>query len=574
MNKHHKILKLAAFFLTMAITILFSCDDKELSSEYDIAWPLPVITNFTPEAATIGAEITITGDNLEKTSAVSIGTSALEIVSVSKTQLVVKLPRTVNSDYIKITTLYAKEVVSIAKFVPEYPKAKVIEWPSKIVRGESFKIKGENVDLINSMKIGATDVAVDGSKGQPGEISIPTAGITLSESTVVLTVKSAKGGLDGSTTSPAIPVEDAGATFEPVAAAQVFSFETADGTVTFDDKGQGATAGLNAGSSGVTKARGQNYYTVKKSGAANWQYLGELKNDADIDLTDFHDPHLTFYFNTNGKDGYFQLELMQGGNKWGRHFKSGDGELFDYKFKPSTGWNFVSVPLNVASMENWGGGASPFDPNGVLEYVLLGFSTGNGAGDVETNIDQVMITDGPVKVSQVLFSFEDGSNPYSGSANASVSSGGGVSSIIGNKFLSVTKGSVNKFEWTGDACACQAVDISSLSRPFISFWVNTGNNYGNIQIEITQNGTKWGSDPFKAESNDLGGYSVKTNGEWKLYTFELTKLMTSNWGGSGTAFEPGVAVDYVKVGFSSGNQETGTYEVNIDQLMISDGPVF
>jgi hypothetical protein len=49
----------------------------------------------------------------------------------------------------------------------------------------------------------------------------------------------------------------------------------------------------------------------------------------------------------------------------------------------------------------------------------------------------------------------------------------------------------------------------------------------------------------------------------------------SKWGGSGTAtgLDAKGILDYLKIGFSTGNV-AGPYEVNIDDVVISDGPMF
>jgi hypothetical protein len=545
----------SAWMMMLLCTLIFSaCEDKEFSEDYDVPWPVPTITSFTPTGAEIESEITITGENLDKTSRVTIGTAQAEIVSKSATQVVVKVPRLAANDKIKLTTSFKRDALSEGKFIPSFPKTAITEWPAKIIRGKNFQIKGDNVDLITSVLVGSTDVAVDGSKGTPGEVTISTQTVDLAEvTTVVIKIKSAKGGIDGSDTSPAIPVEDEGSVFVPKAPIVLFDFE--NNVNPFQAAGSLSPTSTLDGAS-LSKARGDHYLSVTANNVTSWQDIGYIEISTGVDLTDFTKPYISFLVNTNGNAGYFQLE--DGNGNW-YHFKQSPD---DYKFS-TTGWEWRSYNLNQID------DGKAFDLSNVKAKLM--FKTGNvGSGKFEIHIDQIMFTDGPVKISQVLFDFEDGVNPYSGNATSSIKTS---PSIEGAKYLSVTKAGVSSWDWTGDMSS-GALDFGSLSDPHISFYVNTGSNYGNLQIEVTQDGTKWGSDPFKSETNDLGGYAVKTDGEWKMYSFRLKDLLVSKWGGTGTAFDPTGTVDYLKFGFTTGNVSGSTYEMNIDYIAITDGPAF
>jgi hypothetical protein len=543
-------------FALMMIT-LYACDEKDYSEDYDVDWPIPAISSVSPEQAPIESEITITGVNLDKTNRVTIGTVAAEIISKSETQVVVKVPRLASNDKIKLTTLYKREAISDIKFLPEFPETAVSTWPSIIYRGQTFKISGENVDLITSVIIGSTEVVVDGSKGTADEVTISTANVNLAGvDNVVIKIKSSKGGVDGVSVSPEIPVEDPTDIFEPVEPVVLFDFENNVNPFVMQSAFS-VTSTLNGNS--LPKARGQHYLTVKATGVTTWQDIGYIEIAEAVDLTEFHAPHISFLINTNGNAGYFQLEDGQG--NWYHFLKSPDSYMFS-----TTGWEWRSYDLGQVD------DGKPFDLANVKAKLM--FKTGNVAGNFDLSIDQIMITDGPVAIKKVVFDFEAGGSPYAGTATSSINSGAGaVPTIMGNKFLTVTKSGAATWDWTGDMSMNESVDLSEMVDPHLSFWVNTGSNYGNFQVEITQAGTKWGSDPFSKEQNDLGGYAVKTDGAWKLYSFRMRELMVSKWGGDGAAFDPMGVLDYVKIGLSTGNA-AGNYEVNIDHVVVSDGPVF
>ncbi len=94
------------------------------------------------------------------------------------------------------------------------------------------------------------------------------------------------------------------------------------------------------------------------------------------------DPHLSFWVNTKGDGGYFQMEDSNG--SW-FHFKM-DGD--DYKFV-TNGWERRSIRLSTAPWEGNGYQPTTFQPQ-------LFFKSGNVNGAFEINMDEVYISDGPM----------------------------------------------------------------------------------------------------------------------------------------------------------------------------------
>jgi hypothetical protein len=538
------------------------CTKKDFSADYDINWPVPVIASITPLRDTIGKTITINGEKFDKLSKVTIGSPETDarIISASATQIKVQIPRIVNAGPITVYTNYKQKKVSDQSFTPVFLDAKVTQWPTRITRGQAFSIKGENMDMVTEVMIDDVKVNIaPATGGNTTELSVGTQGITLADEVVVKITKARAGIANG--VSNKIKVEAPSDIFVPEPAVILFDFET--GSNPFVQAGGTPTTGFNT--SGAPKGRGQRYLTVKQTGAANWTYLGDATNTGTFDLTKFHKPHITFLVNTQGKQGYFQFEVSQAGTKWGMHFTSAISP-FDYVMTTSK-WTWVSVPLEAANLSKWGGTGTTYDPKGILEYAKLGFSTGNGAGDWEINVDQVMITDGAQKPIFNGWDFEDGVNPYSGSATNGINQSG-IATISGNNYLTVGLANAGNWNWTGDMYKSGPVDMAQVSNAHINFWVNTNGKKGFFQIETTQGGIKWGGN---LDAND---YMVQTNG-WKLYSLRLADIQWSKWGGSGTAtgLDPKGILDYLKIGFSTGNV-AGPYEVNIDDVYISDGPMF
>jgi hypothetical protein len=101
--------------------------------------------------------------------------------------------------------------------------------------------------------------------------------------------------------------------------------------------------------------------------------------------------------------------------------------------------------------------------------------------------------------------------------------------------------------------------------------VNTGTKKGYFQVETNQNGTKWGIGQTAPD------YYFQTNGAWQLVSIDLKKAGWGNWGGSGTEIDWSGALDYIKIGFTTGNvggANLEDYELSVDDIIISDGPLF
>ena len=135
-----------AFVCSLCVMLFLGCTKaKKFSAEYDITWPVPVITSFTPVKDTVGKTITITGSHFEKISKVTIGIpeTQADIISSTPTSIVVKIPRTVTAGPITIYTNYKQTVASRAVFTPVYLDVTITNWPTRIIRGQAFVIGGK-----------------------------------------------------------------------------------------------------------------------------------------------------------------------------------------------------------------------------------------------------------------------------------------------------------------------------------------------------------------------------------------------------------------------------------------------
>ncbi len=537
---------------------------NDFSADYDIEWPVPKITNIAPVRETIDKTITISGTSFDKLSRVTIGNPETEavIVSSSSTQIIARIPRTVNAGPVTIYNKYNQKGVSEQVFTPIYLDVNVTGWPARITRGEVFVVKGDNMDMVLEVEVDGKKIPISSKPGAPkDQLTVPTIGLTLADKVVVKITKARAGITNG--TSPQIMVENPSDYFIPEAPILLFDFESGNNPYV-NYGGSTATSGFNA--SPAPKGRAARFLTVQKTNAVAWEGLGEMVHASQINLSAFHKPHLTFLVNTRGKDGYMQAEIEQAGTKWGMHFKPSNSP-FDYNLA-TNGWTWVSVELKTENVEKWGGSGTGFDPKGTIDRVVLGFKRGNGSSaDFEINLDQIMITDGPQKPVIKAFDFEDNVNPYSGSASNGLNLSG-ISTISGNRYLTVGLANAGNWNWTGDMYKGGPLDLSTIDNPHLSFWINTNGKKGFFQIETNQANVKWGGNLNTTD------YYVETNG-WKLYSLRMKDIGFEKWGGSGTATGLDVKgiLDYLKIGFTTGNV-SGAYEVNIDDVYISAGPMF
>lgn len=574
MKRNIKLILSISLSLLTGAAFLTACEKEKMFGEgFDIPYPIPVISGFSPSNALVGSEITISGTNLEKTNSVTIGAEKVsaEIITKSATSVKIKLPRRFSAGVINLSTAFEKSTVSEQVYTPKYPATSVTKWPTEITQTQDIILRGDNMDLIKEIEVGAFKIVANASSLSATQAVFPTTSLALKVGTK-LTIKVSKAfGELTNNVSPALDVKEFDPTntaFIPEAPVVLADYE--NGINNYVGGTKIAQSGINL--SKIAKGRGEKYLTIKTNDADGWTSdLGSM-SFKDINISDFHDPHLTFLVNTNGQKGYFQLEIQQNGVKGGGHFTGATSSSpeDDYTFPVTKGWEWRSISLKNFPWENWWGssnGKLVFNPKGKIENIAFTFKQGNGGSNgskvFELNLDQIMITDGKSLPVANLFDFENGVNPYSGSATSKINTS---SPISGDKYLTLTKSGVSNWDWTGDISSTGPYSLATMKNPHLNIWVNTGNEKGFFQIETFQKDTKFGA------SVDIDNYYLETKGQWKLYSLPIATLGWGVWGGTGK-FDPKGTFDYFKFGFSTGNV-AGKYEISIDEVTLSDGPVF
>lgn len=391
---------------------LFSCKNTETSpvdsygADYDIQYPYPIIADF-PATADVGTNFTVTGVNLDnKIRSVTMGVNTLDTVSTHGTYMVVKLPRIFTKSAITVTNVYRKTGTSVKTVSPIYPEVKITKWPDFFWKlGGSFQIEGENVDLITEVTLGSTKVAVKGGTSSTSQ-TIRTDGFNTSAEKATGRVTKTLGTLNQENiTSDSLIVYLFDPTkIPPVSPTVLWNYENDVTDFTAGDivPSQGINLSAIDPSTSVT---GTKYFTVKAENVpSQWSTLiGFVERAEPIVLSRFNkEPHLTFLVNTNGKNGYAQVEISQGDIRAGAHFTgtSSNVPTDDYNFGITNGWEWRSVAFSKFNWENWfGDGPLTFDNKADIQNFKLSFKQGNGGNDgnksYEINLDQIMITDGP-----------------------------------------------------------------------------------------------------------------------------------------------------------------------------------
>lgn len=549
------------------LSALFAgCSEDDFSEDYDIELPVSEIIDFNPKTQVVDGLVTLYGENMDMVTSLSVGNSSCQIISQEEGSLVFKVSRTADQGNISITNKYKRESKSVDKLTPQYLDVTITSWPTEIERGLTINLSGENVDMIQSVKYETITLAK--ASASPTTATYSTANLTLPASGV-LTVVSKTGQV---LTSPVINVVEPKDTYIPAASIMLFDFDTIDPTIKAGDaSGAGATFSSGKNLSGITPFFG-NYYSVIAPLGNGWsgqyQYLETTNNGAGFDLSTYTNPHITFLVNTNGKKGYFNPALTIGGSTEDKHFTGQDGQYTDSYSIQTTGWEWRSYSLTGMGFSN---------AKSAIEKISLfirGGNVGNGNTEAfEVNIDQVMITDGPLNPVEV-FNFE--TMPSFSGGSATLNGGSGVTTIAqGLKYLTVKDANVSS--WAGKGSVTKEDNNGNnfeLNKTFyVNFLVNTGNDAaaGYFQMIFEQTGGAKLGLHFKGDNVYGDDYKfASTGGEWKWRSYKVDPKGLENWG---SVPELSLTAPFsVTVDFSTGNV-SGKYETNLDYVILTSVPL-
>ena len=204
----------------------------------------------------------------------------------------------------------------------------------------------------------------------------------------------------------------------------------------------------------------------------------------------------------------------------------------------------------------------------MIEKIGLQFRGGNVGNGNETpfdiSVNMMMITDGPLNP-VVAWDCETSKGGDFVLKNAAGSGLDGVSQ--GEKYASFIKAISGGWDWLGDTTVeVDGLDATNFTNGiWFNMLINTGQNNGNLQLEFGQNGS--GLTWFNFIGNQGYGDDYKftpTNNEWKWRSVRIDPSSFSM-----DASQP----FYVKLGATTGNLDSGIFEMNVDYMVFTTAPM-
>ena len=158
MKKKSLIFRITAVII-LIVAVFTSCDES--TSIYSETFETPVITDFYPKTGSIGDQITIKGENLEKVDSVAFGGGKTTILyRVNSTEMIVKVAATSRSGNI-VVQYSANNVVyrgeSAETFTVQYAKPALTNYPTTARASDQVLIEGNKLDAAISIFFGSAE---------------------------------------------------------------------------------------------------------------------------------------------------------------------------------------------------------------------------------------------------------------------------------------------------------------------------------------------------------------------------------------------------------------------------------
>jgi hypothetical protein len=517
-------------FLTAAVTTFtFSgCSEDSFSSDYDINLPAAKVTAVSNNTPFVDDEITLTGENLNTVTSVSVGTATMKTVSIDEngTSMIVKVPRTIDAGNIVLMNKYNREFSSDLTITPQFYPAVVATWPSQIEKGKPFTLKGDNMDLLKEVKLKSTVVGLNGAaSASKADYASSAVELEIGEKvTIEVTPKAGE-----KQTSPEIEVVKPSDTYMPKQTLMILSF----------DSKYSVTNGSDAATCTMKEVQGMfgKAFRVTAASGDGWNgtycKINNDNNGAGFDLSSYHHPCITMLINTYGSTGYVQPILTDAANgEQDRHLTGAFGYGDDYKCKTS-GWEWRSYDLTTLGF--------PL-VLGKLDKIGVQFRGGNVNGTpFDIAVDQVMITDGPLNPTVAWDAETDATSYEAGQFNlvATGSNSALTGNSQGNKYANYSGASST--DWSKKVIAvtkCPALDPTVYQNGvWINFLVNTGSKGGYVQpcmgsgwmnlmksqgygddyqVNPTNNAWQWRSIKVVPGEGDLSGWTSSAPFDFKV----------------------------------------------------------
>ncbi len=143
-------------------------DGNQLYSDEELTVEQPTISSVSPLTIKAGADLTISGTNLDLVASVEFGGGQVvaEFVSQSDSKIVVTTPETLADGVITLTSMAGQEIVSSDALECVVPSALAVAAADGYKAGNTLTISGDDLDLVTTLQFSgaaASEFTLDGS---------------------------------------------------------------------------------------------------------------------------------------------------------------------------------------------------------------------------------------------------------------------------------------------------------------------------------------------------------------------------------------------------------------------------
>lgn len=380
-----------------------SGEGTESTESLSISYKAPVLSEV-PVSGQINESVVISGSNLQYIKQLNVGNEVATIVSLSSTELVFKVPFILENQ-VTLSYEYAdasgEQTVSLAEngFGVSKSWPSVTSVPDKAMINTDVTIIGENMNVVDSVYLGSYKVVVGAQDPLTLAFTVPDD-INLEGNQ---TVKLYSYGGQEITSGPVRIITKLERMLE--------NFEAFDGDPFIKKKDilPTYTTGLN-GNAGISAPEGNFYASlfidydqsqINNGGSTFSEYYYKNADNSLIDLSDFDDPWLHMWINTNNTSPYFvfysDLFSAVDGVTKGTHYVKRLNSA-DY----GEGWQLFAWRMKDLKFRS-GGSAEPYSSDVFSIYNLktIRFQFRTSSSDAletsEFNFDSFMVVNGKLK---------------------------------------------------------------------------------------------------------------------------------------------------------------------------------
>lgn len=167
-----KRIHISTWFLALLLVAgLTACNEDALIDTYEVQ--LPILTDFTPKTGEVGTEITITGENLQRVDAVTIGGGKAEIkYRIDGNTMVVKASSSSRTGVVVISNIKGT-AESTDTYTVTYLTPTIETYPVEGMVNEDIVITGNNLHALEKVLIGGVEATIISKRKEELVFKVP-----------------------------------------------------------------------------------------------------------------------------------------------------------------------------------------------------------------------------------------------------------------------------------------------------------------------------------------------------------------------------------------------------------------